>query len=94
MSGEAKRENSLVLMLTESGLILNLPKKKSCKKKKKSILAICLSVVVFIYCSRKVSAHHLVRRSRASIGAGYRERRRISTDTTEEDGFFSIKVFA
>lgn len=36
--------------------------------------------------------YHLVRRSRASKGAGYRERTRISTETTEDEGFFSMNV--
>lgn len=37
--------------------------------------------------------YHFVRRSRASRGAEYRERIRISTETTDEDGFFNVNVF-
>lgn len=72
-------------MLTARGLMLNLQKKK---KKVRSLLQQLLNLHM-----QKVRTNHLERRSSASRGAGYKERIRTSTDTTEEEGFFSANVF-
>lgn len=96
-------------MLTGRGLILNLQNKtektvrqiRQCHAPEKCCVRLhaaeaqntCSSV---IFCNIKrilFTAYHLVRRSRASRGAGYRERLRISTETTEEEGFFNVNVF-
>lgn len=95
-------------MLTERGLILNLPNKteKTVEQIKQwDALEQCCAMLhaaeakntcsSIILCNIKhiLLTYHLVRRSRASSGAGYRERLRISTETTEEEGFFSMNVF-
>lgn len=41
---------------------------------------------------KQTPVYHLVRRSKASRGAEYWDRIRISTDTTDEEGFFSVNV--
>lgn len=96
LRGEANRENSVVLMLTEMGLILNLPVKT--ENLSNQMLAkldkqdeCCAAAEVHKHNTNCI--YHLVRRSNASIGAGYRERVRISTESTEEEGFFNMKVF-
>lgn len=61
------------------------PAKK--KKKVRSLLWHLLNLPC------KLRTNHLERRSSASRGAGYKERIRTSTDTTEEEGFFSVNVF-
>lgn len=71
-------------MLTDRGLMLNL--------RKKTGQWFAEAAGKFTH-ANKTRTNHLERSSSASRGAGYKERIRISTDTTEEDGFFRVNVF-
>lgn len=100
MGRESSRENSVVLMLTDSGLILNLQTKTKRGQLAKNnggggggggpgrIEAVCCRGTRH----KRTLLYHFVRRSKASRGAAYRDRIRISTETTDEEGFFSVNV--
>lgn len=89
----------MVLRLTEAGLILNLSIKAETTVREDRCAGTLWQQTrqqlnSFIDISNIIlRGYHLVRRSRASRGAGYMERTRISMETTEEEGFFSMNVF-